>query len=49
MEVDVSKIFKSLLYFTRFVKWDILHEDKSLFIKDMNDLGLKAASVICVQ
>jgi hypothetical protein len=40
MEVDVSYIFKSLLYFTRSVKWDIVYEDKSLFIKARNDLGL---------
>ena len=39
-EVDVSNNFKSLLYFMIFVKWDIVHEDKVLSIKAMNDLGL---------
>ena len=39
-EVDVSNIFKSLLSFTRFVKWDIVHEDEPLNIKARNDLGL---------
>ena len=40
MEVDVSNIFRSLLYFTRSMKWDIVHEDEPLFIKARNDLGL---------
>ena len=40
MEVDVSNIFKSLLHFMRFVKWDIIHEDEPLSIKAKNDLGL---------
>ena len=39
-KVDVSNIFKSLLYTTRFVKWDIVHEDKLLYIKVRNDMGL---------
>ena len=39
-EFNVSNIFKSLVCLTRFVKWDIIHEDEPLSIKDMNDLGL---------
>ena len=40
MEVDVSNIFKSLLYFMRFVKRDTVNEDEPLSIKARNDLGL---------
>ena len=37
MKADVSNIFKRLLYFTKFVKFIIVHEDESLFIKSRND------------
>ena len=40
MEAYVSNIFNSSLYFMRLVKWDIVHEDKPLFVKARNDLGL---------
>ena len=40
-KLDVSNIFKSLVYSTRFVKWDIMHEDEPLSIKAENYLGLK--------
>ena len=40
MEVDVSNIFKSLLYFTRFWKWYIVNEDEPLFTKARNDLSM---------
>jgi hypothetical protein len=40
MKVDVSNIFKSFLYFMRFVKWEFVHEDEPLSIKARNDLGL---------
>jgi len=38
-EANVSNIFKNLLYFMRFVKWDIVHENEPLFVKD-NDLDM---------
>ena len=35
-----SSIFKSLLYSTRSVKWDIVHENEPSSSKARNDLGL---------
>ena len=40
MEVDVFSSFKSLLYFTRSMEWDIVHGYELLSIKARNDLGL---------
>ena len=39
-KIDVSKIFQRLLYFARFVNWDIVLEDESLSSKARNGLGL---------
>ena len=48
-KVDVSNVFKSLLYFTRSVKWDIGYEDEPLFIKARNDLGLNEfKEIVCI-
>lgn len=48
-EVDVSNIFKTLLYFTRSMKWDIFHEDEALSIKARNDIGLNEFyELVCI-
>jgi hypothetical protein len=45
----VSNIFKNLLYFTRFVKRDIVHEHECLSIKARNDHGLKEfKELVCI-
>ena len=38
MEVNVYDILKNLLYFTKYVNWDIVHEDEPLSFKARNDL-----------
>jgi hypothetical protein len=40
MKVNMTHFFKSFLYLTRFVKWDIVQKNESLYIKIGNDLGL---------
>jgi len=48
-KTNVFKIIKSLLYFMRFVNWNVVHENKPLFIKARNDLGLiKENSKNCI-
>ena len=47
-EVNVSNIFKNLLYFTRFVKPDIVHEHERLSIKAKNDPSLKELLRTCL-
>ena len=37
VEVDVSNILKKILYFTKYVKRDIVYEDEPLFVKARND------------
>ena len=44
MMANRSNIYKSLLYSTRSMKWDIVHENELLIIKFRNDLGLNEFS-----
>jgi hypothetical protein len=49
MAFDVSNIFESLLYCTKSMKWDIVHEDKPLSLKARNDLGMNEfEGLVCI-